>query len=623
MGQTIVCNGVNYRVTAVYADRPANSDLKIDALMAKDYSAVTDWVLDDFTTYTFVLLRGKPDLHRFNSKLKAFTKYTQPMLEAAGAKGWSLRFEAEALSDVHFSVGKLIDTPKGNRLFNKIFSALAVFILLIALLNYINLSTARAAERMKEVGVRKVIGARPAQLRWQFLLESSLLVGVAWLIAIGLAEAGIPLFNRALSTQLSLNVWTAVVLPLLLFPVTVMLAGGYPAFVLSGFRPVLVLKGGSSGIAGSGKGAALRKTFTVVQFVIALVMLAGAVIFYQQMYFMMHKDPGIDRTRIGALPVPKDSVNRVAAPAFIRALRHESGIGGVTVGSGIPTEGNQMSSTTAWSNGKKREILCNYFFIDPQFLPLLHVSLAAGRNFSDSLVTDQKEAFLVNEAFVRTMGWRSPIGQPMEGGDIKGKVIGVVKDFYFKSLHNVIEPMVMIYKVDPPLAVLVKTTPLEIPRLKELWKNYFPSQPFDYAFLEDDFNSQYKKDRITLYLFNCFTGLAIFISCLGLYGLVSLITLQRTKEIGIRKVLGASLSRLLLLLTADQLWLIGLAALIALPLAAWGAQQWLSTYAYHTSLNVWMFVLPVTILLLLALTVTGYRIVRAALANPTKSLRAD
>jgi putative ABC transport system permease protein len=164
---------------------------------------------------------------------------------------------------------------------------------------------------------------------------------------------------------------------------------------------------------------------------------------------------------------------------------------------------------------------------------------------------------------------------------------------------------------------------LEIPRLKELWKNYFPSQPFDYAFLEDDFNSQYKKDRITLYLFNCFTGLAIFISCLGLYGLVSLITLQRTKEIGIRKVLGASLSRLLLLLTADQLWLIGLAALIALPLAAWGAQQWLSTYAYHTSLNVWMFVLPVTILLLLALTVTGYRIVRAALANPTKSLRAD
>lgn len=624
LGQTMICNGMNYRVTAVYADRPANSDLTINALMAKDYSSVTDWVLDDFTTYTYVLFRHKPDLHRFNNKLAGLAKYTAPMLGQLGMKEWSIRFQAEALTDVHFSEGKLMDTPKGNRLFNKIFSALAVFILLIALLNYINLSTARAAERMKEVGVRKVIGARPAQLRWQFLLESSLLVGIAWLIAIGLVEAGIPLFNRALSTQLSLNAWTAIILPILLFPVTVLLAGGYPAFVLSGFRPVLVLKSNSPGTAGSGKAAVLRKTFTVVQFVIALVMLAGAIIFYQQMYFMMHKDPGIDRTKIITLAVPKDSVNRAAVPAFIKALRHESGIGGVTVGSGIPTEGNQMATTTAWSNGKKRTILCNYFFIDPQFLSMLHVSLAAGRNFSDSFSTDKKEAYLVNEAFVRTMGWRSAIGQPMEtGDDFKGKVIGVVKDFYFKSMHNVIEPMVMIYKIDPPLAVLLKTAPGEVPRLKQLWKSYFPSQPFDYAFMEDDFNSQYKKDRITLFLFNAFTGLAILISCLGLYGLVSLITLQRTKEIGIRKVLGASLSRLLLLLSADQLWLVGLAALIALPLAAWGAQRWLSTYAYHTSINVWMFVLPVGILLLLALAVTGYRIVRVALTNPARSLRAE
>jgi putative ABC transport system permease protein len=199
----------------------------------------------------------------------------------------------------------------------------------------------------------------------------------------------------------------------------------------------------------------------------------------------------------------------------------------------------------------------------------------------------------------------------------------VVRDFFWTSFHNSIAPAMLIYKTDPPNAVLVKTTPSEIPRLKQLWKNFFPVSPFEYWFMDESFNAQYKSDRTTQFLFNAFTGLAIVISCLGLYGLVSLITLQRTKEIGIRKVLGASLSRLLLLLSADQLWLVGLAALIALPLAAWGAQRWLFTYAYHTSLNVWMFVLPVLILLLLALTVTGYRIVRAALANPTASLRAE
>jgi putative ABC transport system permease protein len=181
----------------------------------------------------------------------------------------------------------------------------------------------------------------------------------------------------------------------------------------------------------------------------------------------------------------------------------------------------------------------------------------------------------------------------------------------------------LIYKTDPPSAVLVKAPPSEIPRLKQLWKNFFPSSPFEYKFMDEAFDAQYKTDRTTQFLFNAFTGLAILISCLGLYGLVSLITLQRTKEIGIRKVLGATLSRLLLLLSADQLWLVGWAALIALPLAAWGAQRWLSTYAYHTSLNVWMFVLPVLILLLLTLAVTGYRIMRAALANPAKSLRSE
>ena len=622
LGQTLICDNKNFRVTAIIADRPANSDLTIDALLSKDYRSATNWADDDFETYTFVLFRQQPDLRKFDRRIAGLgPKYIQPELDRQGAKDYNFRFGSEALTDVHFSKGKLIDTPKGDRQFNRIFSALAAFILVIALLNYINLSTARAAERMKEVGIRKVIGARLGQLIRQFLGESFFLVTIAWLIAIGLVEISLPFFNRIIQTRLVFSGWQVVLLPAILIPLTTVLAGGYPAFILSRFLPIKSLKANFSSQA---KGAFLRKTLTVVQFIIALAMLAGTVISYSQMQFIAHRDLGADRSQIVCMPIPTDSITRAAAPAFFENLRHEAGIHGVTIGSGMPAEGVAMSSTTAFSNGRRRALMCNYFMIDPQFLPLLHISLAAGRNFSDSFTTDKKEGFIVNEAFVKNMGWKSPLNESLEGGyDRKGKVVGVVKDFFFKSLHNVIEPMIMIYKPDPPLAALVKTGPAEIPRLKQLWKEHFPAHPFDFFFMDENFNAQYKKDRVTLLLFNAFTGLAIFISCLGLYGLVSLITLQRTKEIGVRKVLGASLSGLVLLLSREQLWLIGLAALIALPLAALGAQRWLSTYAYHTSVNAWMFVLPIGTLLLLALAVTGYRILRAALANPVESLRTE
>jgi putative ABC transport system permease protein len=619
LGKTLECNRKPYRVTAVYADQPSNTDLRIDGLISKDFSN-DNWLSDDDFAYTYVLFRQKPDLALFNQRLSRLTALAQPSLDENAGKNWHLKFHAEALTDVHFSKGLQGDTPKGDRQFDRIFSALAIFILLIALLNYINLATARATERAKEVGVRKVIGATPQALIAQFLTESALLVTIAWLVAVGLAALALPFFNRILNTELSWTGWTKLLIPILLFPLTVLLAGGYPALVLSRFRPISVLKGKLSGPA---KGASLRKVLTVTQFVITLAMLAGVVVFFGQMQYIQHRDLGLDQRQVLHITMPQDSVSSETAPAFYQALRQETGIRGVTVGTGLPTDGAVMQSIVVNTGGKKRQLLCNAFFIDPQFLPIMHISLAEGRNFSASLATDSMENYIVNQAFVRTMGWKSGLGQSITSDNRKGKVIGVVKDFFWKSLHNSIDPAMLIYKTDPPNAVLVKTTPSEMPRLKLLWKNYFPYDAFEYWFMDESFNAQYKSDRTAQFLFNAFTGLAILISCLGLYGLVSLITLQRTKEIGIRKVLGASLSRLLLLLSADQLWLVGWAALIALPLAAWGAQRWLSTYAYHTSLNVWMFVLPVAILLLLTLTVTAYRIVRAALANPTNSLRSE
>jgi putative ABC transport system permease protein len=618
LGKTLECNRKPYRVTGVYADQPANTDLRIDGLVSKDFSN-DSWLADDFA-YTYVLFRQKPDLALFNQHLSRLTALAQPSLDENAGKGWQLTFHAEALTDVHFAKGYQGDNPKGDRQFDRVFSALAIVILLIALLNYINLATARATERAKEVGVRKVIGATPRALLGQFLTESALLVTIAWLVAAGLVALALPFFNRLLDTELSWTGWTTLLIPILLFPLTVLLAGGYPALVLSRFHPILVLKGTLSGPA---KGARLRKILTVVQFVIALAMLAGVVVFFGQMQYIQHRDLGLDQRQVLHISMPDDSIAAGAAPAFYQALRRESGIRGVTVGSGLPVAGVAMNGFEVNTGGKKKQVLCHTFFIDPQFLPMMHIALAEGRNYSDSMAADRKENYIVNQAFVRSMGWSSGLGQSIGSDNTKGKIIGVTKDFFWRSLHNSIDPILLIYKTDPPNAVLVKTSPAEIPRLKQVWKSYFPSDAFEYWFMDESFNEQYKGDRTAQFLFNAFAGLAILISCLGLYGLVSLVTLQRTKEIGIRKVLGASISRLVLLLSAGQLWLIGWAAVIALPLAALGAQKWLSSYAYHTSINVWMFLLPVVVLLLLALAVTGYRILRSAMANPVNSLRAE
>ena len=239
------------------------------------------------------------------------------------------------------------------------------------------------------------------------------------------------------------------------------------------------------------------------------------------------------------------------------------------------------------------------------------------------MATDRDGGFLVNEAFVKAMGWRSPIGQSMEGFMHKGKVIGVVKDFFYKSIHSSIEPVVLIYNTSPVAAAMVGISPQALPGIAKLWKTYFPASPFDYYFMDENFDTQYAKDRLTMVLFNAFTGLAIFICLLGLYGLVSLIILRRTREIGIRKVLGASLPQLLTLLTRPLILLVGLAACIALPLAGLAGHRWLAAYAYHANLSPGIFLWPLITLLTLTLLIAGLRILRAALANPTEALRSE
>jgi|SRR5450432_289148 len=620
LGKTMVCDGQNILVTGIVKDRPANSDLPISALLSADYSKVTSW-MDDFSLYTFILFYKKPELKNFERKLAILgKKYIQPELRKMGADKYSVDFQLEPLSAVHFSSGKLGDTPKGNKQFSYIFSLLAVFILVIALLNYINLSTARSAERAKEVGIRKVSGAGQFQLMWQFLFESFLLIAIACISALGLMFLGLPFFNALSASKLVVH-WMDVILFMgAIFLITLLLAGLYPAFVLSAFKPVKVLKGNWRH---SGKGVFLRKIVTVTQFAIAAALIMGTTIIYHQMKFIQGKDLGFNKDQLINIFPPRDSAYISAVHAFQQALRERPEVQGLTVGNGMTDGGLSIGSTNIEAGGKKREVMCLFYSIDPHFLPVFQIHLLEGRNLSDRFVTDKNEAFLVNEAFVKTIGWKSGLGKPIEGFDHKGKIVGVVKNFYFKSLHNLIEPLVMIYNTTPANTTTIKMNARDLPMLKELFKENFPTVPIDYSFLDELVNKQYVKDRITMTLFNDFTVLAIFVSCLGLYGLVALIAVQRTKEIGVRKVLGASISQLLSLMAKDFVKLVFWALVIALPISGMAMNEWLASYAYHIRLSWWMFLIPILLLLFIALAVISREIIKAALVNPVNSLRSE
>jgi len=622
LGKVLRCNGEDLLVTGVIEDRPANSDMKIDALLYNDFSKTKVW-MDDFDNFTFVLFYGDPNLKQFAHKLVDLSKkYVQPELNAGGGPGGAGRYKAEfvleSLGAVHFSEGKLADMPKGNRQFNYIFSLLAVFILIIALLNYINLSTVRSTERAREVGIRKVSGASRFQLVWQFIFESFFLLSIACLLAAGLAFLGLPFINRLMQTELVMR-WSTV-LPFIgiIFVVTLLLAGLYPAFVLSAFRPVAVLKGNWRH---SIKGVFLRKAITVTQFAIAVALIMGTTVIYNQMKYVSQKELGFNKDQLLNINLPRDSASMGAVKAFQNDLKSRPEISGITVGGGMSI--STMSSTVTNFEGKRREFVCIYFPIDPQFLSVFKIPLVDGRNISDNFPTDKEEGFLVNEAFLAMMGWKSGIGKSIEGWGHKGKIVGVTRNFYFNSLHNVIAPLVMIYNTTTFNTTTVKIKPRDLPLVKTIFKKNLPEIPIDYSFLDDIVEKQYTKDRITMQLFNSFTLLAILVSCLGLYGLVALIAIQRTKEISIRKVLGATLQQLLSLMTKDFLKLLVWSLIIALPIAAIAMNKWLSSYAYHVSLSWWMFLIPVIVILTLAVVVISKEIIKTALTNPVKSLRSE
>jgi putative ABC transport system permease protein len=613
LGKTVHINDNDFKITAVIADVPENSHLHFDFLVSFELIKNFGWNLDDWDNnsyYTYVLLREHASLDVVNAKIRQEIKKF--------VKDSRTEIYLQPLTRIHLHSKFTADIGgHGDIQYVYIFSAVALFILIIACINFMNLSTARSVKRAREVGMRKVIGAYRMQLVGQFLAESILLSFIALFLAVVACQLLLPVFNEVAGKQLALSlrssqIWIFLVTISL---VTGLVAGSYPALYLSSFKPVNVLKGTFK----TGKGAVFfRQALVVTQFTLSIVLITGTILIYDQLSFIQDKRLGFEKENIigfwGILSNYQSFKNEL--------LTHPE-IASVTTSGGDLTYVGSSSNRYEWE-GKDpdNEVLLHQLSVDYDFIKTFKIELAAGRDFSREMVTDSS-AYIVNEEAVREMGLGNPVGKRFN----QGTIIGVVKDFHFKSVRDKIEPLVMFIWQQQYAKVYIRLAPGKAQQgvavVEEAYAKFNPDKPFEYSFLDEDFDEQYRSEQRTGIIFNYFAFIAIFISCLGLFGLVMFATEQRTKEIGIRKVLGASLQNVILLISTDFIKLVLIANVIAIPLAWYSMSQWLDSFAYHVDLRWTTFLIASVSSVFIAWLTMSYQSLKAASANPVESLRSE
>jgi putative ABC transport system permease protein len=536
------------------------------------------------------------------------------------------------LEDIHLHSNKSYEMePNGNISYIYIFSFIAILILVIACVNFMNLSTARSANRAKEVGIRKVAGSTKAHLITQFLTESVLLSLFSLLLALGIALGLLPMFNQLAGKELhAASLFSLRFISLLVILVLLVgcLAGSYPAFYLSSFQPILVLKGK---IASGFKGSMLRSVLVVGQFVISIGLIVSTIVIYNQLNFIRNREVGFDRDQV--LIIHNAYLAGDPVKTFRKEVTQMTGVADATLSGDLPTQGSGYDQEgwfrTANMDTKGAVVLTN-LFVDEHYVPTLGMKIVQGRNFSIDFPTDST-GILLNESAVQLLGWKDPINHLFyrPGDSMKSvayHVVGVIKDFNFSSMHDKVGPLVMNMGDNRgSLAVRLRGGNIFATQaqIESKWKSMANGVPFSYTFMDDDFNRLYESEKQTGQLFISFAVFAILIACLGLLGLVTYAAEQRTKEIGIRKVLGASVSGIVGLLSKDFALLIGIAAIIAFPLAWWAMYKWLQTFAYRTGIAWWIFLIAGFAALAIALLTVSIQTIRAAVANPVKSLRSE
>ncbi len=627
-------NGDNPKtVQGVFKDVPPNSHLQFSFLLSYkvwEFDTSGDW--RNSSAYTYLLLHSRTSAEAFEKKLAVFVeRYRGEYLKTENAKE---EFFLQPLRDIHLYSDLTREMSENGSVKTIYFMVLiALFILFIAWFNYINLSTARAVERAKEVGVRKVVGASRGQLIGQFLLESFLLNAFACFMAITLVQISFPLFNQLLdqglppSLRLGWSFWLAFGG---LFTMGTLLSGLYPAFVLSSFKPVLAVKGKWINL----RGTLLRKGLVAIQFAASLLLMVGTFTVYQQLRFMQQKDLGLNvsQTLVVKSPLLVDYKQFAKQfDVFRNELLNYPVIRSFTMTDAVPGSGT-YSDTGLKRVGSDEQNLTNFSLVwaDFDFIKAFGIRLVAGRAFSQSFSTDPKAA-IVNEKAIEAFGFANPqaaLHQEISyGTDFRYEIIGVVKNYHQKSLKEDYVPMIFLLNPRAGRHYSIKLdtdhTAETLALVERIYQKAFPGNPFDYFFLDEFFNAQYRADRRFGKVFALFAGLAIFVACLGLFGLVTLATSQRTKEIGVRKVLGATIPDILWLLSGDFLKLVLWAALIAWPLAYWGIQTWLQKYAFRIEINPWMFLLPALLVFLIASLTVSFQTLKVARQNPVKALRYE
>jgi putative ABC transport system permease protein len=619
-----------YTVTAVFEDLPQNSHIRFDMLMSLTPSlqSMDAQFWGGFNNFTYVLLKPGTDAKSFERKLLPYyDKYMASIFAQFNVKA---QYGVQPLADIHLK-SNLEGEPEeiGSMSYIWIFGAVALFMLLIACINYMNLTTARSARRAKEIGIRKVTGSSKKQLVLQFLSESLLTSFVAVLLSVVLVFLFMSVFNTISGkgfTMKTLLQSSNILLLLGIVLFTGLVGGSYPAFYLSGFKPVGILKGALSKASGN---INLRRTLVVLQFSISMIMLICTWVVYSQLNYVRKKDLGFVQERIMTVTVNTGEDERGKIAAMNNDFRGVPNIKRVGTGYAYPGDPNtslNLFSVETNQGYAQKGIDC--YAIDESFVQTLGMKILKGRDFYGP--ADTLHSILVNEAMVKHFKWDNAIGKRVKfPGDTSGnylEVVGVVKDFNQKALYNPISPLILFYgpncnKIQ--LKIASGDMSPTIAKVEAIWKNYFPQLPFEYKFMDANFNSQYAADQKRGKIFAAFSILTIIITCLGLLGLTAFTTQQRQKEISVRRVLGASTTEVVTLITRNYLWLTLIAAAVAFPVAWYFMNKWLQVFPYNAGISYVPFIVSAMVILITALATAGFHSVKAAWSKPVKTLRTE
>lgn len=631
---------VQLTVTGEIEEVPASSHFNFELFVSMsglNEAKELSWMQSGF--YTYLVLPKGYDLEKLEEKIPGVVeKYMGPQLQKAMGltyaqfkqQGNNLGFRLQPITDIHLHSNLSGEfEPSGNITYVYIFSVVAVFMLLIACINFINLSTASASKRAKEVGVRKVMGSGKLQLVWQFLLESLLLTLVALMVAVAIVYIALPYFNLLTSLDLTFSFLANLrFVPLLLLfgLVTGVLAGSYPAFFLSSFNPVTVLKGK---ITSGKQNQPLRSSLVVFQFFISILLIIGTMVVYKQLSFIHNAKLGYEKNQV--IVIQDTYLLGKQQGLFKELLQQDPRITSVSASGYLPAGNSNSNNYLAYPDTRSAELInSRRYEVDEDYIPTLGMHLSMGRNFSKQYGSDSS-AMIINETAAKAFGWgANALGHTVTRPDNNGQtntytVIGVVKDFHFSSLHDLITPLVMTLGGDGSLIVKVNSADMSgvLAGMRKTWDNLKPAAPFSYSFLDDRFNNTYKAEQNIGRIMGVFAGLTIFVACLGLFGLATFTAERRVKEIGIRKVLGASVSGIAVLLSSDFFKLVLIAFVCASPTAWYFMNKWLQGFAYRIHLTWVVFAVAAVVVAIITLLTVSYQSIRAALGKPADSLRSE